>query len=66
MSSIQKEQVKLLLDVVTTVYIPGFRQLPTRMNRKIWRLHREIASVLRAVMGKREEEMNWELLEMMS
>ncbi|CAN6446433.1 unnamed protein product [Victoria cruziana] len=55
--NIQKEQLKLLFDAVTAIHIPGFRFLPTRTNRKIWRLHKEVTSILRAMIDKREEEM---------
>ncbi|XP_031477983.1 cytochrome P450 CYP72A219-like [Nymphaea colorata] len=52
----QKEQMKLLLDAVTSIFIPGLRYLPTRKNMKIWRLHKEVTSMLRTMIDKREEE----------
>ncbi|KAF3794754.1 Cytochrome P450 72A15 [Nymphaea thermarum] len=54
--NIQKEQIKLLLDAVTSIFIPGLRYLPTRKNMKIWRLHKEVTSILRTMIDKREEE----------
>ncbi|XP_072984118.1 cytochrome P450 734A1 [Typha latifolia] len=43
---LQDEQTLLVSLALRTVYIPGFRFLPTKKNKKRWRLNKEIRSSL--------------------
>ncbi|XP_057859905.2 cytochrome P450 CYP72A616-like [Cryptomeria japonica] len=38
----QVEQLNLIIESIRTIYIPGFGLLPTKKNRRLWKLGREI------------------------
>ncbi|KAK6256719.1 hypothetical protein QUC31_000178 [Theobroma cacao] len=46
---LQEQQMKLFSLAVRSVYIPGFRFLPTRNNRERWRLEKETRESVRAL-----------------
>ncbi|KAM1057469.1 hypothetical protein ACFX10_030672 [Malus domestica] len=50
-----KEQGQLVTKVVQSVYIPGWRFLPTKMNKKMKGIDREIRALLMGIINKREE-----------
>lgn len=55
-------QASLVLLAIRSVYIPGFRFLPTKKNKMRWELDREIQESIRALIGidgkKRENSRN--------
>ncbi|XP_077229656.1 cytochrome P450 734A1-like [Tasmannia lanceolata] len=55
---LQEEQVVLVLQALRSVYIPGFRFLPTKKNIRRWRLEKEIRQSLRKLI-----ELNGEVSE---
>ncbi|KAK8580918.1 hypothetical protein V6N12_071167 [Hibiscus sabdariffa] len=55
---LQEQQMELFLTAVRSVYIPGFRFLPTKSNRERWRLEKETRESVRALIrsnSKRRE-----------
>ncbi|XWS24338.1 hypothetical protein CRYUN_Cryun28dG0092700 [Craigia yunnanensis] len=55
---LQEQQMKFFSLAVRSVYIPGFRFLPTRINRERWRLEKETRESVRALVranSKRRE-----------
>ncbi|GAB4849274.1 hypothetical protein Ancab_040167 [Ancistrocladus abbreviatus] len=52
-----REQTNLVAQFVQSVYIPGWRYVPTRANRKMKELNREIQSILREMIYRRKKEM---------
>ncbi|KAJ1284424.1 hypothetical protein BS78_03G203200 [Paspalum vaginatum] len=54
---LQSEQVENIVKMVHTLYLPGFRFLPTELNRKIKANAREVEALLRGIVGKRERAM---------
>ncbi|OMO75037.1 Cytochrome P450 [Corchorus olitorius] len=46
---LQEEQMKFYTLAVRSVYIPGFRFLPTKNNRESWRLEKEARDSIRAL-----------------
>ncbi|KAL9224221.1 hypothetical protein vseg_000282 [Gypsophila vaccaria] len=51
---LQKELVKLVIEVMQTVYIPGYRFIPTKKNRRRKELDKMITSMLTELVKKRE------------
>ncbi|KAK9697300.1 hypothetical protein RND81_08G028500 [Saponaria officinalis] len=51
---LQKELVTLVIEVMQTVYIPGYRFLPTKKNRRRKELDKTITSMLTELVRKRE------------
>ncbi|KAK9085347.1 hypothetical protein Sjap_025758 [Stephania japonica] len=51
---LQTEQAKLLFEVVQFLFIPGFSFLPTRKNKRIKEIDREVRSILSDMINKRE------------
>ncbi|KAK9085345.1 hypothetical protein Sjap_025756 [Stephania japonica] len=51
---LQNEQMKLFLGVILFLFIPGFRFLPTKKNRRIKEIDREVRSILSDMINKRE------------
>ncbi|PQQ18731.1 cytochrome P450 CYP72A219-like [Prunus yedoensis var. nudiflora] len=50
-----KEQAKLTIRALQSVYIPGWRFLPTRSNKRMKEIDREIKGSLRDIISTREE-----------
>ncbi|XP_024932549.3 cytochrome P450 CYP72A616 [Ziziphus jujuba] len=46
---LQKELILLVVEAMKTIYIPGFRFLPTKKNRRRKKLDKEITSMLRNI-----------------
>jgi len=52
--NLQDQQMVLTADLLLSVYIPGFRFLPTRKNRQRWKLEKEIRKCMSQVIEARE------------
>ncbi|KAH9608574.1 hypothetical protein KSS87_017247 [Heliosperma pusillum] len=52
------EQLIVAVPIINQVYIPGWRFLPTKLNRRIMQLDREIKSLLKEIIKKREKAIN--------
>ncbi|XP_068311071.1 cytochrome P450 CYP72A219-like [Pyrus communis] len=50
-----REQVQLVSKVIQNVYIPGWRFVPTKMNKKMKGIDKEIGGLLMGIINKREE-----------
>ncbi|XP_048442853.1 cytochrome P450 CYP72A219-like isoform X1 [Pyrus x bretschneideri] len=50
-----KEQAQLAIKVIRSVYIPGARFLPTKINMKMKEIDREIRALLMGIINKRED-----------
>ncbi|XP_074318927.1 cytochrome P450 CYP72A219-like [Silene latifolia] len=48
------EQLKLAVPIINHVYIPGWRYVPTKVNKRIMQLDKEIKSLLKEIIKKRE------------
>ncbi|KAF5477406.1 hypothetical protein F2P56_004046 [Juglans regia] len=53
---LQREQAELTMKAIQTVYIPGWRYLPTKMNRRMKEIHNKIQASLKDLINKREKE----------
>ncbi|XP_062098662.1 cytochrome P450 CYP72A616-like [Humulus lupulus] len=53
---LQKQQIPLVFEAYYNIYIPGFRFIPTKKNRKRYKLENEITAILRDMIRKREED----------
>ncbi|KAG9447966.1 hypothetical protein H6P81_014094 [Aristolochia fimbriata] len=54
---LQKEQIRLVLEAASSVYIPGLRFVPTKNNRRRSYLDKEITRILRNIIHKKEAAM---------
>ncbi|THU71561.1 hypothetical protein C4D60_Mb04t02720 [Musa balbisiana] len=54
---LQLELAQLVVQAIHSSYIPGYRFLPTPMNNRIKAINKEIRSLLRGIIRKREEAM---------
>ncbi|GMN57791.1 hypothetical protein TIFTF001_026900 [Ficus carica] len=54
---LEKEQEKLVLKAIQTVYIPGWSFIPTKMNKRMKEIDNEIKSLLKKIINKREKAM---------
>ncbi|XP_047322375.1 cytochrome P450 734A1 [Impatiens glandulifera] len=54
---LQDQQIGLALDAIRTIYIPGFKFLPTKKNRMRWKLERETRRSIMALIEKNGGEM---------
>ncbi|KAB1216169.1 hypothetical protein CJ030_MR4G011986 [Morella rubra] len=52
---IQREQAELVMTLLQSVYIPGWRFLPTRTNRRMKEIDKEVQASLKAIINKREK-----------
>ncbi|KAJ0961254.1 hypothetical protein J5N97_000754 [Dioscorea zingiberensis] len=50
-----KEQIQLYIQVYKTVYIPGYRFLPTPMNKRRSQVYNEMKRILKGMIEKREK-----------
>uniref|UniRef100_A0A0E0JLF3 Cytochrome P450 n=1 Tax=Oryza punctata TaxID=4537 RepID=A0A0E0JLF3_ORYPU len=50
---LQAEQAERLLKCIQKIIIPGYMSLPTKNNRKMHQIKKEIDSILRGLIGKR-------------
>ncbi|KAL8148719.1 cytochrome P450 CYP72A219-like [Apium graveolens] len=55
---LQKEQAQLTLEVLQSVYIPGWRFLPTRKNRRLKEINNQLRCLFEDIIKKRENTMN--------
>ncbi|XP_077227833.1 cytochrome P450 CYP72A616-like [Tasmannia lanceolata] len=54
---LQNEQAALVIEALRMVYIPGFRFLPTEKNKRRMMLDKEIKSMLRDLINRKEQAM---------
>ncbi|XP_009602242.1 cytochrome P450 CYP72A219 [Nicotiana tabacum] len=54
---LQKELAELTRQAFQSVYIPGWRYLPTRTNRRMKAIDNELRDILRKIVSKRERAM---------
>ncbi|GMN57790.1 hypothetical protein TIFTF001_026898 [Ficus carica] len=54
---LEKEQENLVLKAIQTVYIPGWRYVPTKMNKRMKEIDYEIKSLVKNIILKREKAM---------
>ncbi|KAI3831903.1 hypothetical protein MKX03_022275 [Papaver bracteatum] len=54
---LQNEQIALVIEAIRSIYIPGFRFIPTKKNLRRKQLVKEINGILRDFISKREEMM---------
>ncbi|CAI0387485.1 unnamed protein product [Linum tenue] len=54
---LQKELILLVMEAMQTLYIPGFRFLPTKKNLRRKTLDREITSTLRGIIEEKQNAM---------
>ncbi|KAL5221967.1 hypothetical protein ABZP36_026680 [Zizania latifolia] len=54
---LQSEQARNVVQMASTMYIPGYSLLPTKLNRRTKANAREVEELLRGVITKKEREM---------
>ncbi|KAK7257106.1 hypothetical protein RIF29_30834 [Crotalaria pallida] len=54
---LQKEQAELTSKVLTSLYVPGWRFVPTKMNKRMKEIEYEIRKLLRGIIQKQEKAM---------
>ncbi|XXG67737.1 hypothetical protein AAC387_Pa06g1008 [Persea americana] len=54
---LQKEQIALMIEAAYNLYVPGFKFIPTRKNRRRMYLDKEIKATLRDLIHKKEQGM---------
>ncbi|KAL6614874.1 hypothetical protein ACP70R_037144 [Stipagrostis hirtigluma subsp. patula] len=52
---LQGELAERLIQSLQTIFIPGYWFLPTKNNRRMREIDREVCKILRGIMGKREK-----------
>ncbi|KAL0362482.1 UNVERIFIED_CONTAM: cytochrome [Sesamum calycinum] len=54
---LQKEQAERIMEALRTVYIPGSRFVPTKRNRRMKEIEKEVQSSIRGIIGRRIKAM---------
>ncbi|XP_030552119.1 cytochrome P450 72A397-like [Rhodamnia argentea] len=54
---LQEEQTLLVLEVIRSVNIPGWRFVPTKMNRRMKKIDKEVNALLTDIVRKKEKAM---------
>uniref|UniRef100_A0A2N9ES92 Cytochrome P450 n=1 Tax=Fagus sylvatica TaxID=28930 RepID=A0A2N9ES92_FAGSY len=54
---LQKEQIKLALEAHNNIYIPGFRFIPTKKNKRRYTIDNDIKATLRDMIRRKEQSM---------
>ncbi|MED6121613.1 hypothetical protein PIB30_031830 [Stylosanthes scabra] len=52
---LQKEQAQLAMKVMVKIYIPGWRFVPTKINRRMKEIYRDIRNSLKVMINNREK-----------
>ncbi|XP_028763793.1 cytochrome P450 CYP72A219-like isoform X2 [Neltuma alba] len=52
---LQSEQIILTAEIFRSIYIPGWRFVPTKLNRRLKEIEKEIQTSVRAIIHKREK-----------
>ncbi|XP_020086178.1 cytochrome P450 72A15-like isoform X2 [Ananas comosus] len=50
---LQEEQAPLVMEVLQSLYIPGYRYLPTKKNKKMMAISKEVGDILRSMIEQR-------------
>ncbi|KAK9674244.1 hypothetical protein RND81_12G220500 [Saponaria officinalis] len=53
-----KEQTQITIRLIQSVYIPGWKYVPTKTNKRIKEIDNEIESVLKGIIDKRKKAMD--------
>ncbi|GLT25054.1 hypothetical protein SLA2020_002080 [Shorea laevis] len=54
---LQQEQIQLIMQALQSVYIPGWRFLPTKINNGMKEVEREVRAIIKGLIHKREKAM---------
>jgi len=57
---LRKEQIDIVMPQLRSIYIPGWRFLPTKTNRKMKKIYNEMDALVRNIVDKRHRTMNGE------
>nr|GEU60949.1 cytochrome P450 CYP72A219-like [Tanacetum cinerariifolium] len=50
---LQREQAELVMQLIQSVYIPGSRYIPTKKNKRMKDIDREVKAIIRGIIDKR-------------
>ncbi|XAR56404.1 11-oxo-beta-amyrin 30-oxidase [Bertholletia excelsa] len=56
--NLQREQIDTVMELMRSPYIPGWRFLPTKTNRRIKEIYHEVGDLLNGIINKRKEAVN--------
>ncbi|PON33257.1 Cytochrome P450, E-class, group I [Parasponia andersonii] len=62
---LQKEQFDLVLEAYNNIYVPGYRFVPTRKNRRRYKVDNEIKGILRDLIRRKKQAMQNEELDLL-